>query len=78
MIHEESLCEIVNGTGSILMSFPIAGKPHIRLNRKSIPLLSNPHHISLGHIIESGGHMVLGQYSPDADNRYELSVAYIG
>lgn len=34
--------------------------------------------ISRGHIIESGGHFVLGQTSPDAHNNYNLNAAYVG
>ena len=31
-----------------------------------------------GKPIESNGHMVLGQYSPDINGVYDLDLAYIG
>ena len=61
-----------------LLQFSCAGAVEIYFNQTSITFKNGITSLAKDKTIVSNGHMVLGQYSPDKNNAYDLSLAYIG
>jgi len=48
------------------------------LNKTELNISGNDLEINKGQVIESNGFMVLGQFSPDSSDTYDLNLSYVG